>query len=313
MNRQFLFILIYPLLLCACNQYENKPLSGDIDLQGHRGARGLAPENTLPAFDKAIQFKMTTLELDTVLTRDNRLIITHDRRINAKICRPVGGRKARNKTVRELTVAQLKQFDCGTLKNARFPKQQPVPGTRLSTLDELFAHVRSLESKNPRLANLKYNIESKFEYNTETSPQELTATARAMIRAIKSAGLQKRVTVQSFKLEYLSVIRKLAPEIRISALFVPRNWRAKRQPDADGDAILEKTKKLGAEIVSPHYSFVSPRFVHRAHRMGIAVIPWTVNDADTIRRMLETGVDGVISDYPDVLYKVHAEFMGARK
>lgn len=280
-----------------------------IDLQGHRGARGNRPENTLPAFKYGIEQKMTSLELDTVVTKDEQLIIFHDTALSGKLCLDAGGYPAKPVPINELTVIALKKYDCGSLKNDKFPEQVPVPGTRLMTLKELFEYVSQLDLKQENQQKLLFNVELKF-------PQQQNATdyrksAALIVQSIEDAGMVDRVTVQSFALDVLPIVKNLNPGIKTSALFQPTKLQGVQLYaglSANSDEILEKAIAVKADIISPYYLYINSDFVSAAHAAKIKVLPWTVNDEDTMRKMLNLDVDGIISDYPARLYGVYQKW-----
>ncbi|MCB1177307.1 MAG: glycerophosphodiester phosphodiesterase, partial [Leptospiraceae bacterium] len=303
------FNIIYLLLVIFtyCSSIpQSKPLNGSIDLQGHRGARGLKPENTIPAFEEALKRGMTTLELDTVVTKDKELIVHHDSEINPTICKHTEGKVLTREPISNWTVAELKKLDCGELKNPNFPDQTPVKGTQLSTLKEFFDFVKDYEKKNKTTVKVKFNIETKFPNNpTEESIKEFAAL---MVSKIEESKMVERSTVQSFTIEVLPLIKEKNPSLKTSALFVPSIFQGIRLYLGLGSGlkkdILEKTKIVGADIVSPYFLYVDKEFVHFAHNMKIEVLPWTVNTKKEMLRLKELGVDGIISDYPDKLQEI---------
>jgi glycerophosphoryl diester phosphodiesterase len=255
------------------------------DLQGHRGARGHAPENTLPGFERALAFGVTTLELDVGVTRDGVVVIHHDRRLNPDLARGPDGAwiAAPGPLIRELTFAELQRHDVGRIRPGseyarRFPHQQPLDGTRIPRLSELFARAGN---------TVRFNIETKLtpEAPGDTLPPE--AFARALIGELRRAGVQARSTVQSFDWRTLKVAEREAPEIATSYL----------TEAADSDP--EKVHAAGARIWSPDFRALDAARAATARRLGMKVIPWTVNERTDIARMLQLGVDGLISDYPD--------------
>ena len=180
----------------SCASLPDKPIAATIELQGHRGARGLAPENTWPAFEQAIRHGMNVLELDTVITADGDLVIHHDTETNPALCRTADGQPVKKAAISTLTVAELKTFDCGSDLHEKFPEQQPVPGTRLITLDEFFANIRALENKDAHIKTIAFNIEAKFP-NGHPTDAELKRFADLLVGKIRRAGMAKRSTVQS--------------------------------------------------------------------------------------------------------------------
>src|SRR5215813_1921965 len=184
------------------------------DLQGHRGARGLAPENTLPAFATALSIGVTTLELDVGMTKDGVLVVHHDEWLNPDITRRDGSFLAsRGPALHSLTLDEVKRYDVGRIKPgtayaARFPEQRPIDGTRIPTLEELFALVRRADAD-----HIRFNIETKITPTSGADVPEPEIFAAAVARAITEAGLTRRASVQSFDWRTLVVLRRIAPEI----------------------------------------------------------------------------------------------------
>jgi len=251
---------------------------GKILVHGHRGARAIYPENTLPAFEYAIHQGADVLEMDLAVTKDNVLVISHDPHLNPEICTgPHPGI-----AIRELTLAELKQYDCGALKNPHFPKQQPVPGTHIPTLDE----VLNLS----RLGTFQFNIETKsFPDRPELTPppQEF---ARLMLDRIRKHKVESRVIMQSFDFRTLHAMKKLAPEIRLAALY-----------EGSPRPFVDIAKEAGATIISPYYELVTPEQVKASHAAGLQVVPWTANTPQIWQMLIDAGVDAIISDDPAAL------------
>ncbi len=254
-------------------------IAKDILVHGHRGARARRPENTIPAFEYAIHAGVDALEMDVAVTKDNVLVISHDPHISAQIC--TGPRPG--VAIHELTRAQLREYDCGTLRNPHFPEQQPAPGTPIPTLDEVLA----LSSQGDFL----FNIETKsFPQHPELTPppQEF---ARMLLASIRRHHLEKRVIVQSFDFRTLIAMKKLAPEMQLSALWEggPRSF-------------VDIAKEAGGTpIVSPIYKIVTPERVAEAHAAGVQVVPWTVDTPPDWDRMIDAKVDAIITDDPAAL------------
>lgn len=245
-------------------------------VHGHRGARARMPENTLPAFEYAIQAGVDALEMDMAVTKDNVIVISHDPILRAPVC--TGGLKE-TAVIHELTLDQVRQWDCGAVRNPLFANQKPVPGTRIPTLDDVF-----------RLAargTFDYNIETKSfpdkpEYTP--SPEEF---ARMVLAKIREYNLEKRIILQSFDFRTLIAMKKLAPEIRRAAL---------TESDRRDFTVIAKEAQAG--IVSPNFSLVTPAKVEAAHAAGLQVVPWTVNKPADWDRMIQAKVDAIISDDP---------------
>ncbi|TGL33905.1 glycerophosphodiester phosphodiesterase [Leptospira koniambonensis] len=303
-----IFFLIY--LSCGGEQIRNTPIEGSLDLQGHRGARGLKPENTWPAFEEALSQGMTTIELDTVLTKDQKIIIHHDSESNPGLCSKKDGSEIISKSIYELTLAELKELDCGTKKNPKFPEQISVPGTELLTIQEFFEKVQTWERTGKRKVIPKFNIETKFpnDSDSQVSNEILEAHVNLLIKAIETAKVVDRATIQSFYLPAISLAKKKNPRIKTSALFSLTYSQGAAMKFGFGDSrrelVLNQTKELKADIISPYFLYVTDEFVSKAHSLGIKVIPWTVNDTGEMERLIRTGVDGIITDYPDRLNSV---------
>lgn len=249
-------------------------------VHGHRGARAMRPENTLPAFEYAIGLGVDVLELDMAVTKDDVVVVSHDPEMNPAFCTGPSG--AKTKVIREMTLAELKQWDCGAKANAAFPKQKPVPGTRVPTLDEVFA----LAPK----GKFEFNIETKIfpqRPSVTPSPEKFVELVLAQIRKHK---LERRVILQSFDFRTLREMRKVAPEVRLSALLA--------LPQQD---FVKSCQESGATIVSPNIRLVTPEKVAAAHAAGLQVVPWTANEPAEWKSLVAAKVDAIISDDPAAL------------
>jgi glycerophosphoryl diester phosphodiesterase len=292
------------------------------DLQGHRGARGLAPENTIPAFATALATGVTTLELDLAMTRDGVLVVHHDEWLNPSTTRSPDGSflAERGPAVHALTLQQVKTYDVGRLKPgtpyaARYPEQRPVDGTRIPALAEVFDLVRQSGAD-----HIRFNIETKI---TPTSGSDVPAPevfAEAVAGAIRQAGLAERASVQSFDWRTLMVLRRIAPEIERVCLTVeqggedtvqrgragPSPWTAGLDVDDHGGSTPRLVAAAGCAVWSPFFRDLTPQAIAEAKAAKVKVIPWTVNERTDIERVIDLGVDGIISDYPDRLREVVA-------
>jgi glycerophosphoryl diester phosphodiesterase len=261
------------------------------DLQGHRGARGLAPENTLQAFAAALAIGVATLELDTGVTRDGVVVIHHDRRLNPDIARGPDGRwvEAPAPLIHELTFEQLRRYDVGRLRPGsktaeEFQDQEPADGARVPSLAELFELVAKAGN-----ADVRFNIETKL---TPQAPEETLAPeafARAVIAEVRKAGVEARTSIQSFDWRTLLVVEREAPAI--ATVYLTGRRREGSQPAA--------VHAAGGRIWSPNHLEMDSASVVEARALGLRVIPWTVNEPAAIERVLDLAVDGLITDYPD--------------
>lgn len=287
----------------------------DFDLQAHRGGIGLTVESTLKAFGKALELGVTTLELDLQITRDGREVITHDRRTNPAKCLdtapafpgdpdfPYAG-----KYVKDLTFAQVRTLDCGSTRWSQYPDQELAPGARMPTLAELFDLARR-----HRASGIRFNIETKVEAAAphETAPRE--QFVQRAVREIRRSGFLPNVTVQSFDWGTLMRLREVEPRIPLVALTQPEflrpgsPWTGGLNLDDFGGSVARAVRSFGAKALSPVHTMTTKELVTDAHGQGLAVIPWTVDEESRMHEVIGTGIDGLITDYPDRLRKVLKE------
>ena len=288
------------------------------DLQGHRGARGLAPENTLPAFARALALGVTTLELDVGLTEDGVVVVAHDRRLNPDIARGTDGRwlVGRTRTIRELTFHELGRYDVGRIRpgseySTRFPVQRRMDGVRIPKLEDVFELVRNAHND-----EVRFNIETKLSPlapHETAGPDEL---ARAVIQVVRAGHLERRTTIQSFDWRTLAIVQREAPEIATAYLTSdaenvrdvgggPSPWTNGIRL-ADHGSVPKMVKAAGGGIWSPNYRDLTETLVKEAKGLGLQVLPWTVNEPADMERLIDWGVDGIITDYPDRLRDVMA-------
>ncbi len=284
-------VLLLLLSLCAVAQSAEQPKQR-IEVHGHRGARARYPENTLPAFQFALEAGADFLELDLSVTRDGVLVVSHDPHVNPEICRDKHGDAfpKPGPLLHALSLSEVKEYDCGCVKNPRFETQVAVPGTRMPALSEVFDMVR--QSKHPNAKRIGFNIETKiFPEHPEYTigPEEF---ARKAVEAFKQSGFFDRIVLQSFDPRTLVEARKIEPKITISLLV--------EDPKAD---LMGLCKTIRADIVSPDSDLVTPENVAEFHQAGIRVLPWTVNDPKDWQKLIEMNVDGIITDDPAALLK----------
>ena len=275
-------------------------LSGEadfrFDLQGHRGARGLLPENSVPAFRRAAELGVTTLEMDVVVSRDREVVVSHDPHFDPTFCswpngRPVTEDESRRLRLYDMSYAEIAAFDCGILPNPEFPGQKAVPA-RKPLLREVIAMAEALAAELGR-DPLLYNIETKSRKSGDgvfhPPPQLFT---ELLYGVLSDTGVTPRAVIQSFDYRTLRAARQIDPAWRTSLL----------TERFTGRFVSLKIRRLGflPEIYSPDYRAVTSRMIARVHELGMQIIPWTVNDGVSMRRLAEMGVDGLITDYPDI-------------
>ena len=292
---------------------------GPFDLEAHRGGRALRPENTLASFANALSMGVDTLELDMGVTKDGVVVVSHERGLNPDLARgPDGKYIGAGIPYIKLTLAEVKKYDVGQIRPgsdyaARFPDQLAIPETRIPTLAEVFDLVRRSGDRHVRL-----NIETKID---PTHPEESLDPQRfvsAVLGLLRGEHFTDRVMIESFDWRTLLLVQKQAPEIPtvyLTQVLQPEEnlypdkaspWTAGFDPMRYGGSVPRAVKAAGGKIWSPLYEDVSASSITEAHSLGLPVIVWTVNDPKDMSRLIDMGVDGIISDRPDLLRTVAA-------
>src|SRR3954454_17273996 len=281
------------------------------DLQGHRGARGLAPENTLPAFERALAVGVSSLELDIALTADGVVVVSHDPRLNPVITRDATGRwlAGAGPRIHDLRYGQLLAYDVGRINPASgyaksFAGQEPADGTRIPTLSQVFQRVQALGAR-----HVRFNIETKISPLAPHDTASVEKMTDALLKVVRNAGMRDRVSIESFDWRTLRRVQQLEPQIPTAYLSIHggRNdtvsdgtWTAGMRL-ADYGSVPRIVKAAGGRIWSPFHVPLTEADVREAHALGLQVLPWTVNDTATMDKLAGWGVDGIITDYPDLL------------
>jgi len=264
--------------------------SDQLEIQGHRGARSVLPENSLPALQHALELGVDTLEFDMGVSKDGVVVVVHDQTINPAICQHQDGSAIEEELwVHQLTLEEIKSFDCGSKLNPRFPRQTLIPGTEIPTLAEVFEMV-----ENSKLANAKtvlFNIETKSDPRKPHAQPTPAKFVEAVLKVVDEFGLRERVCLQSFDHRTLVEAHRQAPEMLRSALFYQR-------PE---DGWVKATRAAKSEIVSPNFKAIDKQDVDAIHEAGLRVIPWTANTDEQWASLIEIGVDGIITDDPEPL------------
>lgn len=286
-----------------------------IEIQGHRGARGLLPENTMPAFERAIGLGVDVLELDLGMTRDGVPVAHHDRTLNPEHTRDAAGRwlVPPGPFLNSLDLAELAGLDVGRAvpggrTAGRFPEQQPRDGSRIPTLADVLAL-----GKRPEADRLRFNIETKL---SPLAPEETAGPAEfagAVIAVLRAEGMLERANLQSFDWRVLFEARAIAPELATVCLSVeqrwhdnilrghpgPSPWTAGLDIDAFDGSVPRLVQAAGCAVWSPFHRDLTGETLAEAHALGLRVVVWTVNEVDDMLALARLGVDGVITDYPD--------------
>ena len=291
------------------------------DLEAHRGGRALLPENTLPAFANALSMGVDTLELDVGVTADGEIVVSHERGLNPDLARRADGAYITppGPPLVKLRLDEVRTYDVGQIRPdsayaKQFPDQRALPGTRIPTLSELFALVR--KSGNARV---RFNIETKIDPNRPDETLDPEAFVAKLLALIEAEAFSDRVMIQSFDWRTLRLVQQQAPKIPTACLTLQRgsaptvaldkatNWTAGFNPADHGGSLPRTIKAAGGAIWSPHFGDITAALVAEAHGLGLRVVVWTVNKREDMARMIELGVDGIISDKPDLLRQVAGE------
>jgi glycerophosphoryl diester phosphodiesterase len=303
------------------------------DLQAHRGGLALRPESTIASFSHGLEVGVSTLEMDVQITKDGQAVVTHDRKVDGRKCQDTAPAFPGDphypyvgKFMNTLTLAEVKSLDCGSRTLPEFPEQVPAPGARMPLLREVFDLVKRYHAW-----GVKLNVETKVEAGapSETAPRE--QFVQVVAEDIRRAHMLRQVTIESFDWGSLMRMRQVEPRLPLVALdnydFLEIGkpgaspWLGGIDIDAFGGDPLKAIKSFGASAYSPVHGFpqdgkvtdpgyrpyVTKQMVDEAHRLGIKVIPWTVDDAPTTNKLIDDGVDGLITDYPDRLRTILAE------
>ncbi len=291
--KQSLFFSL--LLFFACGEPSTPPTKKQIDYQGHRGARGLYPENSINGLVKALDFPIQTLELDVVVSQDSQLILSHEPWFSHVICQHSDGRaiteaEAETLKIIDFDYKDIKAFDCGSRGNPRFPEQKKYNSYKPSFMDAISnveLHCRKIKRTPPR-----YNVELKSQpewYGVFTPvPKKFVELA---LQEISLLEIENQITIQSFDPVILNEIHRQAPNISTS--FLVENIEGL-------EANLQKLT-FTPTIYSPYFRLLNVGAVNEIHKKGMKVIPWTINDPVFMKKLVEIGVDGIITDYPNLI------------
>ena len=294
--REALELMLILGLVVACHvarnvQHSELPV---FDKEGHRGCRGLMPENTIAGMMKALELGVTTLEMDVVITKDKRVILSHEPFFNHEITTRPNGEyvkesEERDLNIYQMTLSETRQYDVGLKPHPRFPQQQKLKATK-PLLREVIEDAEAF-SRLKKTSPVFYNIETKTNPATDgiyhPEPEEFV---ELLMKVINRRKIADRVIIQSFDYRTLKIINKKYPEVKTAALV----------EEDDNRSLSEHLEELGfvPAIYSPAYNLVTKELVEECHRQQVKLIPWTVNDKTTLEQLKQLGVDGVITDFP---------------
>jgi glycerophosphoryl diester phosphodiesterase len=297
--------------------------AGRIYIIGHRGAAGLAPENTLSAFKKACEIGVDAVELDVLLTAGGKIAVHHDYTLKPEITRTPDGEwlSRPGPLIKELTLANLKTYDVGRLKpntrySRRYPEQQPVDGEPIPTLDEV---ISLLKAKCDPATQLWVEIKTNPEKPDLTPAPETVADA--VVQFLRQQNFTGRVRILSFDWRALVHVQKIEPEIPTVYLSLEGRslnnikpghpgsspWMAGLDIDDFNGSIPQAVKAAGGRYWAPYYKHLTYDLLNEAHELGIQVFVWTPDKRSAMVRLIEMGVDGIITNRPDILRSIVRE------
>ena len=296
------------------------------DLQSHRGGRGQWTEESMQAMKNSLALGVTTLELDIVLTQDGVPMVWHDPQVQEDKCSDTAPASEGDpqfpyvgKLVHDLTAAQLATLNCDKVLE-KFPDAEQIVGNKIMTLPELFDMAQDNK-------DIYFNIETKIEAENREDSATPEEFVEVILGEIERAGVGERVMIQSFDWRSLALVAQSHPEIPLVLLWDETTWKPGSQWtgevdfDAVGGDIIEAAKQVGVQVLSPGHAVpygakpsdadynpvATPELISRAHEAGMIVVPWTINDKETMREQIAAGVDGIITDYPTRLREVMQE------
>ena len=301
------FIALFLIGACNSNKivcvfpldyvYENLSMKDSFDIQGHRGCRGLMPENTVGAMIRALDLGVTTLEMDVVISKDNKVVVSHEPWFESEITTKPDGSfikqgEAMQYNLYQMNYDEIMKYDVGIKPHPRFPKQEKIKAIKPLLSDLLDSVAESMKTR--RRPFPYFNIETKClpagDNRFHPKPEEFV---ELLIAVIKEKGVEERVIIQSFDFRTLKYLHDKYPSIKTAMLI----------EDSDENDFDGQLKRLGytPEIYSPNYTLVDDELVKQCHAKGMKIIPWTVNDEKQLKKLKKLGIDGVITDYPDVI------------
>jgi glycerophosphoryl diester phosphodiesterase len=308
-------LLVLGVLMAGGCRRGSQPAVQEFELQGHRGARGLHPENTRHGFRETLALGVTTLEMDIGVTKDGVAVVHHDESLNAAIARDPDGAWMEPPTplVSALAWQEIQRFDVGRLKpwtlyESRFPLQQGRDGIAIPRLSDVLSEAESISG-----GRILYNVETKLTPDQPSWTLPPVEFAEVVVRELRAAGVERRAMIQSFDWRTLRHLEKNHPDIQTACLTTeqsgedtigrmqpgPSIWTAGLDVDDFDGSVPELVHAAGCSVWSPFRQDLHAADLASAHELGLRVIPWTVNAPHEIDAMLDLGVDGIISDYPD--------------
>ena len=292
MKNVWILVILVTSIYC-----QSQPMQS-IDFQGHRGCRGILPENSIPGFIKALEFPIKTLEMDAAVSKDGKIIISHDPWFNPDICiapQNLAIDDLSKAYIKDYTYEEIKQFDCGSKGNPRFTDQQSLKVHKPSLADVVTAVNEYCEQNQRDLPY--YNIEIKSSPEWDDKTVSVQTFAEVMIKEIIELGIKDKACIQSFDIRALKASREIDSTITLAYLI----------GNAGKPQILLEELGFTPEIYSPYYKLVDQELVDFCKEQGMQLIPWTVNTVGEMVDLIQLGVDGIITDYPNMIQTVLAK------
>jgi glycerophosphoryl diester phosphodiesterase len=298
MNRSiFTLLTIFPLIFSCSNgqdrMTENNENKVTFDIQGHRGARGLMPENSIPGFLKALELGVTTLELDLVITKDHQVLVSHEPYMSSTFCQFTDGteinrEEEKSYNIYKMTYDEIRQFDCGSKIHVGFPDQQKIAVSK-PLLQEVFDVIEIQGQTTNKKIN--YNIEIKSSPQTDNIYHPSTDKyCELVFKQIDGNINWERVNIQSFDFRVLQFFKKTYPHVKLS-LLISNDQKWSTNIDSLG---------FKPNIYSCHFKLLDKEIIKEIHNQEISIIPWTVNEQSDMKQLVDWGVDGLITDYPNI-------------
>jgi glycerophosphoryl diester phosphodiesterase len=319
------FAVLFSLAACQTTgtstaQLKPELVTKKIYVIGHRGGAGLSPENTLSAFRRALDLKVDAVELDVLLTSDRKLVVHHDYRLKQEIARTPDGKWLKDRSgpaIKDLTLAELKTYDVGRLKPntnyaRQYPEQHPADGERIPTLREVISLFKSYDKKTQLWVEIKTSPEKP---DMTPSPE---AVADALAQLLREQNFAGRVHILSFDWRALVHVQKITPEIPTVYVSLEGRslnnikagqpgaspWLAGLDIDDFNGSIPQAVKAAGGRYWAPYYKHITYDLLNEAHELGLEVFAWTPDERGAMVRLIEMGVDGIITNRPDILQSI---------
>ena len=295
--------MIKNIFLLFCFATLNLQAQKSLEVHGHRGFRGKFPENTITAFKEAAKLGVDYIEFDVVISKDSQVVISHEPWFNSKTCSEPNGdpvKKHNQHNLHQLTYAEIKQFDCGKRGNEKFPQQAKMAEYK-PLLSEMIEAIEAYTKEN-NLPPIHYNLEIKCnkmgDVNYHPEPEEMARLVYNIIKKYLPEGqagnINDRLLIQSFDRRSLQAIHKLNPDLKIGLLV------------ANLKSVNRNIKKLGFSptYYNPAYKITKKKTIIQAHKKLCKVVVWTVNSEKDMKKLIDIGADGVITDYPNEVIRL---------